>query len=139
MNKLVSIFAPMTFLSFFTLYTFTMQEEANDKVTVLATVFLAYVAFIPSLRNETPSFSYMTLPDLYIFCCLLANLESLVLTFLEKQGKINDDIQLKFLIVCLLLLFVPVLIIAFYLVRYLFIKIFTKKRKEDFFFDKRIH
>jgi hypothetical protein len=90
MNKITSIFAPMFFLSMFTLYTFDLRDESHDKVAILATVFLAYVAFIPSLRTEIPAFSYMTLPDLYIFCCLLANLVSLVNSYFENHKYVED-------------------------------------------------
>jgi len=50
-------------------------EDFDNKLATMATLLLAYIAFIPSVRAEMPSLSYATLPDYviynYMICCII--------------------------------------------------------------------
>jgi hypothetical protein len=66
------------------------NQTLEDQLTTLATVFLAYVAFIPSIRASIPSVSYATLSDyiiyFYLLACVFAASDNVLSRFLMNSN-----------------------------------------------------
>lgn len=79
---------PIFVLVIFLVATFFQNKNLADKVQNLAAIFLALVAFIPSLRSEIPSVSEFTYIDkqifCQIFCILLVLIDSVVDQYFRK-------------------------------------------------------
>jgi len=76
----------MFFLGCFTLVSYRLSGGLDSVANYLAMIFLAFVAFIPTIRSELPALSYITFTDFTIFMSLFACLIALLEAFLVDLG-----------------------------------------------------
>jgi len=72
--KILQIFLPLFILGFFNLavYFTDGDNDFGSQIGNLGTIYLAYIAFLPSIRTSIPSVSYVTFADLTVYLYLLA-------------------------------------------------------------------
>jgi hypothetical protein len=99
-------------------------------------IFLAYVAFIPTVKASIPSVAYATFTDYVIYAYLFSTLTSIVYNASGKLGVASDSIYWIFLLATSLLCFLPFAFTVFFFCQYKFNKKgydmrYVRKEKES--------
>lgn len=81
-NSLATIFIPMFLLALLSLAIFFQSNELSDRIGSIATMILGYIALIPSIKEQLPPSSKITVLEIVIYISTLSCLFSLVESFL---------------------------------------------------------
>ncbi|CDW83184.1 UNKNOWN [Stylonychia lemnae] len=139
--SIISAYLPVFVLSFVGLAMFDSPVDLASRISNVAVLLLAYIAFIPSLRSLMPPVPYITMNDgiigLNLIACLLILLES----YLQAYNARNEspDIEYEkllrqiFKIVVLIVFTLPMVIVFLLsLLYYLYWqRLYSKKSTED--------
>ena len=64
---MITIFIPLWLLGVLTLGIFFQEPDLGARIASLATIMMAYVAFLPSIRAELPPSPNVTFVDIMIY------------------------------------------------------------------------
>jgi hypothetical protein len=82
-NTLCTIFIPILILAALSLAVFFQGNNLSDRISLIATMVLGFIQLIPSVKNELPSSSSMTILEVVIYietlCCMLPLIECLLI------------------------------------------------------------
>lgn len=82
-NSLMTIFIPLFLLSLLSLAIFFQPNDLSDRLGSIATMVLGYIALIPSIKEQLPPSSRITVIEIVIYistlCCLFSLVESLTI------------------------------------------------------------
>lgn len=67
MKFLYTIFIPLFVLSFITHGIFSTTPELDGRIAVIATILIAFIAMVPSIRDSIPPNPYITAAELLIY------------------------------------------------------------------------
>lgn len=88
-HMLMTVIFPLVILDVITLAVFATESDLASKIGNIATLVLALIAYLPSIRSEVPSVAYFTLCDTMVYSCLLINglalLDGILLHYIEKS------------------------------------------------------
>ena len=122
-NALATIFIPVFLLSLLSLAIFFQQNDLSNRIGSIATMVLGYIALIPSIKEQLPPSSRITVIEIVIYISTLCCLFSLVESFLIDDDKGYQFIwwENKLFLLCLfthmgIFLFVSVLMLLHKLV-----------------------
>ena len=75
-NSLATIFIPIFLLALLSLAIFYQDNELSSRIGSIATMVLGYIALIPSVKDQLPPSSKVTIIESVIYlstlCCLLS-------------------------------------------------------------------
>jgi hypothetical protein len=90
-NSLATIFIPLFLLALLSLAIFFQPNELSNRISSIATMVLGYIALIPSIKEQLPPSSRITVLEIVIYistlCCLFSLVESI---------RIDDDTSYVF-------------------------------------------
>jgi hypothetical protein len=82
-NTLCTIFIPMLLLAALSLSIFFQENNLSDRIGLIATMVLGFIQLIPSVKNELPPSSKITILEITIYietlCCMLPLIESFII------------------------------------------------------------
>lgn len=82
-NSLMTIFIPLFLLSLLSLAIFFQPNDLSARLGSIATMVLGYIALIPSIKEQLPPSSRITVIEIVIYistlCCLFSLVESLLI------------------------------------------------------------
>jgi hypothetical protein len=82
-NSLATIFIPIFLLSLLSLAIFFQQNDLSNRIGSIATMVLGYIALIPSVKEQLPPSSRITVIEIVIYistlCCLFSLIESFMI------------------------------------------------------------
>lgn len=118
-KAILQVFLPMFILSFFVIITMIVEDATlADQLPNLATIFLAYIAFLPTVRASIPSVAYATFTDYTVYSYLFATLTSIGDNLMKRYKMNSDATYWFFFITTCLLIFIPVLFVVFFMFKY---------------------
>jgi hypothetical protein len=81
----MTIFIPIFLLSFLSLAIFFQANDLSSRLASIATMVLGYIALIPSIKEQLPPSSRITVIEIVIYISTLCCLFSLAESFLIDQ------------------------------------------------------
>ena len=82
-NGLVTIFLPVLLLALLSLAIFFQEPQLSGRIGSIATMFLGYIALIPSIKEQLPPSSKLTVIETLVYietiCCMLCLYESFMI------------------------------------------------------------
>lgn len=82
-NALATIFIPIFLLALLSLGIFFQSNDLSNRLSSIATMVLGYIALIPSIKEQLPPSSRITIIEIVIYistlCCLFSLLESFLI------------------------------------------------------------
>ena len=82
-NVLITIFLPMLLLALLSLAIFFQEAELSGRIGSIATMFLGYIALIPSIKEQLPPSAKLTVIEALVYietlCCMLCLYESFII------------------------------------------------------------
>ena len=78
LNSLATIFTPIFLLSLLSLAIFFQENALSDRISAIATMILGYIALIPSVKEQLPASSRLTVIEIVIYISTLSCLFTLV-------------------------------------------------------------
>jgi len=110
-HVLLTIVFPIIILDLITLAVFATENDLSSKIGNIATLVLALIAYLPTVRAEVPSVAYFTLCDSLVYSCILINgialLDAVLINYIDHPliTKIVFSIAgFCFIVLCLFLL-----------------------------------
>jgi hypothetical protein len=85
--NLLSIFLPLWVLGFINLLIFFQDNRLADRIAVIATLTLAFIAFIPTINEQIPETPYVKLVEILVYIETAANILCLVQSVMIR----NED------------------------------------------------
>ena len=126
---IMTVFIPLLIISSFILSLFTVTLIWESILPNLATLFLALIAFLPTVRAEIPTVSYITFTDGIIYSLLFQCIFFIMHVVLVQYFEVQD--RNYFIYLAVLTFLVPFFRTIVYLIDYQ-----SKKRRYD---DKNIY
>jgi hypothetical protein len=118
-KAILQAFLPMFILSFFILCTMVSEEPSlSEQLPNLATIFLAYVAFIPTVKASIPSVAYATFTDYTIYAYLFATLSAIGDNIMRRFDMNSKTSFWFFFSITSALIFIPMVITIIYYIDY---------------------
>ena len=77
---MMNAYIPMFALAILAMMIFKLNFDLESRISNVSVILLAYIAFIPVLRNIIPPVSYLTLSDMI----LLSNITGTIAIMLES-------------------------------------------------------
>ena len=77
-NPLATIFIPIFLLALLSLGIFFQENDLSNRISSIATMVLGYIALIPSIKEQLPPSSRITIIEIVIYISTLCCLFSLV-------------------------------------------------------------
>ena len=104
-NALATIFIPIFLLSLLSLAIFFQSNHLSERIGSIATMILGYIALIPSIKEQLPPSSKITVLEIVIYvstlCCLFSLIESFLI---DDHSEYVFDWKTNYLfLVCLLI------------------------------------
>ena len=82
-NSISTIFIPIFLLALVSLAIFFQEKEMSGRIGAIATLILGYIALIPSIKEQLPPSSKLTIIETVVYietmCCLLCLWETFML------------------------------------------------------------
>ena len=86
-NYLITIFLPILMLALLSLAIFFQDSELSGRIGAIATMILGYIALIPSIKQQLPPSSKLTVVQFLVYIqalsCMLCLYESFIIRDLE--------------------------------------------------------
>ena len=84
---LLEIFIPLWILGLINIFVFFQQNVMADKMATIATVALAYVAFIPTINATVPNTPEIKLIDILIYMNILTTILTMIDSVITLRTK----------------------------------------------------
>ena len=88
-NSLATIFIPIFLLALVSLAIFFQGPDLSGRIGAIATMILGYIALIPSIKEQLPPSSKITIIETVVYietmCCLLCLYESFRISSIDES------------------------------------------------------
>lgn len=71
-SNLVNIFVPLWVLGFINLLIFFQDPTLADRLAIISTLTLAFIAFVPTINEKIPQTPYIKLVEILVYTLALA-------------------------------------------------------------------
>lgn len=84
-SSILSIFVPLWILGFINLFIFFQDRTLSDRIAAIATLTLAFIAFIPTINEQVPKTPQLKIIDMLIYLEVFASVLCLIQSFLGRD------------------------------------------------------
>jgi len=89
-HMLLTVIFPIIMLDLISLVIFATENSLSDRIGNIATLMLALLAYLPTVRSEIPYVPYFTFCDNVIYSCIFINalclLEAFIVNYVEHEA-----------------------------------------------------
>jgi hypothetical protein len=85
LTDLITIFVPLLLLSLINLTIFFQDNTLSGRVSSIATLMVAYSAFLPTVRTRIPPSPNFTFIDFFVYSLLSSSVLCLLRSYLDRN------------------------------------------------------